>query len=93
MLKERRQREEEKIKQLQKLPIENKDKMVKALGLETLKDSNKYLPLFNKKLSQNQQIFLPPALESPKSHIILPPLETAKSKEKTLSPILSPKES
>lgn len=61
---------------------------MKALGLETLKEHNKYLPLFNKKLSTNQEFSIP--LESPKSHIVLPPLEP---KEKSLSPLNSPKES
>jgi len=74
-LRDRKLKEEIKLKQLQQLPIQNKDKIVKALGLENLKDSNIYLPLFNKKLSQNQLINIPASLESPKSHIMLPPLE------------------
>jgi hypothetical protein len=50
LLIDKHREEERRFKKLQALPVERKDKMVKALNYTRLKNNQKYLPIFTKKL-------------------------------------------
>ena len=56
LLSDQREKVREKHKRLLAQPVENKDKLVKAMNLDKLTSNTKYMPIFTKKLKEDSPV-------------------------------------